>query len=256
MNDARTIRRRLLATLRCIAFSALLPGTGTGAGSGQLYAQAAPAPPAAIAKTPASPWEQAIQEFEAADRLHPPPRDGVLFVGSSSIRMWKLAESFPGLPVIPRGFGGSRIADSTEFAARIVLPAKPRVVILYAGDNDVAGGRTAAGVLDDFKAFVAAVHAGLPDARIVFISIKPSPARWALWPEMQKANALVRAHAEGLSFLRFLDVTALMLGADGQPRPELYVEDRLHMSPAGYRVWVDLVKLAVPELSRGGSAPR
>src|SRR5262245_12586451 len=123
-------------------------------------------------------WEKAIAAFEEQDRKQPPPRNAYLFAGSSSIRLWNLPRSFPDLEVINRGFGGSQIADTVHFAPRIILKHQPRMVLLYAGDNDLAAGRTPEQVLADFKALVQVVHKELPKTRVAFLSIKPSLARW------------------------------------------------------------------------------
>lgn len=190
----------------------------------------------------ADPWEAAIQAFEARDRAAPPPQDALLFLGSSSIRLWKLDESFPDLPVINRGFGGSEIADSVRFTPRIVLPYKPRLIVFYAGDNDVAKGKTSETVLADFQALVRVVHETLPDTRIAFIAIKPSLKRWNLVGTMREANALVRAFTETDKRLAFIDVDAPMIAPDGRPRPELLLEDGLHLNAEGYTLWTSLVR--------------
>lgn len=186
-------------------------------------------------------WEPAIAQFDWKDRESPPPKGGTLFVGSSSIRAWNLAESFPGRKTINRGFGGSEIADSTHFADRLIVPHEPRTVILYAGDNDLARGRSAEQVAADFRAFAATVHERLPKAKVVFIGIKPSIARWKLWDQAQRANALIREECGRQEWLEFVDVAPAMLGEDGRPRPELFVNDGLHLSRQGYEVWAKLV---------------
>ena len=194
-----------------------------------------------------SPFEAEIKAFEAADREKPPPEGAVLFVGSSSIRLWAtLAEDFPGVRAINRGFGGSQVADSTRFADRIVLPYKPRQVVLYAGDNDIAAGKTPEQVLADFKAFVDKVHRALPEAKITYIAIKPSTARWHLVEQIREANRLIKAlcdrpEDEG-DRLAFADVFTPMLGDDGMPRKELLVEDGLHLSREGYRLWAEVLR--------------
>ena len=134
-----------------------------------------------------------IESFVAWDSKNAVPADPILFVGSSSIRMWKTRESFPDLPVINRGFGGSHISDVIHFTDRIVLPYAPKLIVFYAGDNDMAGGKSAARVLCDYRRFVELVHVRLPDTSIIFIPIKPSGSRWSLWPEMTKANGLIEA---------------------------------------------------------------
>jgi lysophospholipase L1-like esterase len=200
---------------------------------------------AAPATRPTSqPFESEIKAFEAADRKQMPPSGGVLFVGSSSIRLWKtLTQDFPDSVVINRGFGGSKIPDSTRYAPKIVLPYKPKTIVLYAGDNDLAQGRSPQGVLEDFKAFVRTVHAELPQTRVLFIAVKPSPARWKIVEQQREANRLVREFTQtDPKRLGYIDVFTPMLGEDGQPRPELFVKDQLHLSPKGYELWTALVR--------------
>lgn len=201
---------------------------------------------------PGNQWENAIRAFEESDKSSPPPSGAILFVGSSSIRMWDLPSSFPELKVINRGFGGSQIADSVTFASRIVIPYKPKVIVFYAGDNDINAGKTPETVLKDFQTFVGIVRDKLPGTRIIFISIKPSISRWHLVEKMRTANKLIRTFAETEERLQFLDVDAPMIGPDGRPRRELFVADGLHLSPAGYRLWTSLLlpHLRPPEHAR------
>ena len=188
-----------------------------------------------------------MRKFAAADAHNPPPQ-GVLFVGSSSIRLWEsLATDFPGQPVINRGFGGSQVRDSTWYADRIVIPYAPRLIVFYAGDNDLQAGRTPVQVRDDFVAFVQRVRQDLPETRIAYISIKPSPSRAKLMPQMAAANALIRHAASRLHKVDFIDVYNRMLTPSGTPRPELFGQDQLHMSRAGYDIWREAV---APELAR------
>lgn len=190
------------------------------------------------ATAPANKWETDIRKFEEADRQNPPPKNAVLFIGSSSIRMWKdLATDFPDTKVINRGFGGSELADSTYFADRIVIPYQPRIIALYAGDNDLAAGKTPQQVFEDYKAFVARVQSKLPSAKIAFISIKPSLARVKLMDQMKTANDLIRGYAAKHKNLVFIDVFTPMLTAEGQPKPELFIKDGLHMTRGGYDIW-------------------
>ena len=187
-------------------------------------------------------WAADMARFAAEDAAHPPPRGAVLFVGSSSIRLWKtLAEDFPGVAVINRGFGGSEIRDSTWYADRIVVPYKPRLIVFYAGDNDIANGRSPQQLHDDFLAFVRRVRRDLPSVRIAFVSCKPSPSRAHLLDAQREANALIRAEAAKQKRVAFVDVFTPMLDANGQPRAELFIEDRLHMNAAGYAIWRDAI---------------
>lgn len=193
-------------------------------------------------QSPGNKWEPEIKKFEESDRQNPPPKDAVLFIGSSSIRLWQsLGKDFPGIKVINRGFGGSEIADSTFYVDRIVIPYRPGMVVLYAGDNDLASGRTPQQVFEDYKAFVERVHRKLPNTRIAFISIKPSPARASLLQSMKEANGLIKAYATHAGRLTYIDVFTPMLGKDGSPRPELFGPDRLHMNSEGYSLWKSVV---------------
>ncbi len=189
-----------------------------------------------------SQWEPDIAQFEAQDRASPPKPGSIVFVGSSSIRMWTtLDRDFPGVPVLNRGFGGSEAGDVAQLAERIVVPYKPPVVVFYAGDNDLAAGKNPEQVLDAFRSFVATMHRDLPGTRVVFVSIKPSIARWNIVDKMRQANSLVRDYTRTDPRLAYVDVFTPMLDASGQPRRELYLEDGLHMTPAGYAIWRDVI---------------
>ncbi|MEC8973805.1 MAG: SGNH/GDSL hydrolase family protein [Verrucomicrobiota bacterium] len=197
----------------------------------------------AAAEHNSSRWEKSIARFEAADKKEMPKPGGVLFIGSSSIRLWKtLKDDIPGVAVVRRGFGGSQIADSVHFAGRIVHPYQPRQIVMYAGDNDVASGKSPETVLVDFQTFVKVVHAKLPKTRIAFIAIKPSIARWKLSGKMSEANALVHGVCAKDKRLDFIDIWQSMLGQDGKPKPNLFVKDGLHLNANGYALWTSIVK--------------
>jgi lysophospholipase L1-like esterase len=193
-------------------------------------------------QSPGNKWETEIKKFEESDRQNPPPKHAVVFIGSSSIQSWKsLVDDFPGTKVINRGFGGSELADSTFYVDRIVIPYRPRMVVLYAGDNDLANGRTPQQVFEDYTAFVERVHRELTTTKIAYISIKPSPARASLLPSMKDANALIKTYASHDKRLIYIDVFTRMLGRDGSPRPELFGPDRLHMNKEGYSLWKSII---------------
>ncbi|MFK2872082.1 SGNH/GDSL hydrolase family protein [Dyella lipolytica] len=188
-------------------------------------------------------WNSAMDAFEAADRANPPPQAAVLFIGSSSIEHWKsVAEDFPEVKTINRGFGGSELGDSTYFADRIVAPYHPRAIVMYAGDNDLQDGHRPEQVRDDFAAFVRKARSVDPGVPIAFIAIKPSMARKVLLPKIRQANDLVRSYAATQKEVAFLDVFTPMLGADGQPQPKWFVEDGLHMNRTGYELWIGIIK--------------
>jgi len=187
-------------------------------------------------------WEEHVRKFEQMDRHAPPPPGGILFVGSSSIVRWNLKQFFPDLPVINRGFGGSHLSDVVYFADRIVLPYQPKIIVLYAGDNDLAAGKTPEQVAADYEAFVKKVHQTLPKTRIIYISIKPSIARWHLIEKIRQANALIAARAGKDDRLLVVNIEKAMLGPDGTPKKELFQKDGLHLSEAGYKIWADLLR--------------
>lgn len=194
-----------------------------------------------------SPWEKEIAGIEKRLKEKPPAKQGVLFAGSSSIRLWNLEKSFPGAGYINVGFGGSEVRDTTQFADRIILPFEPRTIVFYAGDNDIAKGRTPEQVRDDFAALVKTIRGKLPKVKIIFLPVKPSPKRWALYDKQVVANRLVKQFCEAGEGLTYVDIVTPMLGADGKPRPELFVKDELHMSDAGYAIWTSkLVELLKP----------
>jgi lysophospholipase L1-like esterase len=218
--------------------------------------QASPPRPASTLTGPAK-WESQVQAYEKADQASPPPQGAVLFVGSSSIRMWKtLEEDFKPTKVLGRGIGGSTIADQVFYVDRLVLPYKPSQIVFYAGDNDLAGKKPAEQVAADYKAFVEKVRKALPDVKIHFLAIKPSPSRAALWDEGQKANRLVREYAEKTPGLSYIDVAAPMLGPDGKPKPEIFLADKLHLNRQGYELWIPLVKAALEKKVSGTFSPK
>lgn len=195
--------------------------------------------PATAPAPPSAKWEKEIAAFEEADRHSPPPTGALLFVGSSTIRMWKtLADDFAGYTVINRGFGGSELADSVYFADRIVIPYKPRMIVLFAGTNDINAGKSPEQVFADYQAFVAKVRAALPDVRIAYLSIAPCPSRWKQADKQMKANHLIRdfAAAHARDKLDYIEVWDQLLGPDGQPRADLYLADGLHPNAQGYKI--------------------
>ena len=198
--------------------------------------------PAQTTPQSSSKWEPAIRAFERSDLTNPPPQNAVLFIGASSIRKWTtLAKDFPGIEVINRGFGGSQIEDSTAFAGRIIFPYHPRVIVLYGGDNDLAAGKSPTEVVAEYTNFVAVVHARLPQARIVFISIKPSPIRWKkLKEKVIETNRRIAALKD--ENLAFVDVYSHMLDANGNPQKDLFLSDGLHPNEKAYHMWASLIQ--------------
>ena len=187
-------------------------------------------------------WESAIAAFEYQDKTNRLAKGGILFIGSSSIRLWKsLAADFPDQSVINRGFGGSQMIDSVHFANRIVFPYEPRLIVIYAGGNDINARKSPAQVFEDFKKFVNSVRAKSPKSRIAYITIAPNPARWTQIEQVRAANKLIAGYIKTNPSLVYIDVHSQMLGADGLPLPEIFVADRLHMNEQGYAIWKRVV---------------
>jgi lysophospholipase L1-like esterase len=199
---------------------------------------------------PPGKFEKEIQAFEAADQKAFPPAGAIVCLGSSSMRMWHSAirEDLSPLTVIPRGFGGSTMSEALHVVGRVVVPYKPRAILLYEGDNDIGSGIAPETVRDTFLALVTKVRASLPGVRVYVIAVKPSVKRWALWPQMREANRLLAEACAAGEGLTFIDVATPMLDASGNVRKELLKSDNLHMTRAGYEVWRDAVK---PVLHKG-----
>ncbi len=190
-------------------------------------------------------FEDAIVAFEEADKKSPPPERPIVFVGSSSIRFWtSLREDMGDLPVLNRGFGGSQMNHVVYNAHRIITAYEPRMVVVYAGDNDLAEGtgKTAEHVLADYRELVKRVHARVSDARIYFLAIKPSKRRWERWPEMRRANSLIEAETITDPRLGYIDTASVLLDESGEPRDDVFIIDGLHMNARGYDAWTDVVR--------------
>ena len=201
------------------------------------------AAPAPAQTTNSRPFEAEILAFEAVDKTNPPPHGAVLFTGSSSIRKWTtLAQDLKGHKVINRGFGGSQISDSVYYADRIVIPYQPQQIVFFAGSNDLDAGKTPDQVFNDFKAFVQKVRGALPRVEMDYLAITTSPLRWHEVEQVKKANSLISSWIMAQDHLTFINVFPATLGKDGQPRPELFLADRLHMNAQGYAIWTALIE--------------
>jgi lysophospholipase L1-like esterase len=193
-------------------------------------------------------WESAIRGFEEADRTHPPKPGVIVFAGSSSIRFWRtLHQDMSPLPVVNRGFGGAQIAHVSQYAPRIILPYRPRAVVLYAGVDDLIWGKTPEDVLIEFQHFVAVIHAALPETWIYFVSIKPTRLFGGGWAAMKRTNALVEAFVHTQAKVEFIDVSSALLDARGKARPEFLSWDGLHPSPKGYELMTSKIKPVLAE---------
>jgi len=180
-------------------------------------------------------FTESIAAFESWDSKNSFPEDSILFVGSSSIRFWPTATAFPGKPIINRGFGGSEISDVNHYFEQVVSPYNASMVLLYAGDNDIARGKGPEQVFEDFREFAAKVRAESGQAMVLYISIKPSDARWEHWPAMMEANDLIREYIAELPGFTYVDLAMPLLKENGQPR-DVFIGDGLHLNDYGYEL--------------------
>lgn len=188
-------------------------------------------------------WDAEIARFDRIDAVTPRPPHPVVFVGSSSFRLWpRLADSFPAHSVINRGFGGCHLSDINHHFHRTVGRHQPRLVLVYAGDNDLADGKSPATVAADFARFRVLLHTHVPDATAAFVAIKPSPSRTALLSFQREANQLIADQIRSDPTWTFLDAATPLLGPDGRPDPACFVQDQLHLSPEGYRRWTAVIQ--------------
>jgi len=190
-----------------------------------------------------APFADEISEFRRLDSLHPMKKKPIVFTGSSSIRMWKnLQESFPGYKVVNRGFGGSTLADLDRYIDQIVLPYKPKQVVIYSGENDIASDSVnASEVFNRFQSVYTKIRSAFPSIPIEFVSIKPSPSRLKFLPIVKESNALIRKFISTQKNAHFIDVFTPMLDANGEPRKDIFLEDALHMNPKGYEIWREAI---------------
>jgi lysophospholipase L1-like esterase len=190
-------------------------------------------------------WEDDIVAFEKADAADGHAPEGILFVGSSSFRFWKsLKRDMAPLPVTNRGFGGSRLTALIHYADRIIYPRRPAMVVIYCGDNDMTIGRrrSPGEVLREVQRLTGEIRAHLPEARIYYVSIKPSPSRMEFWPAMMKANWLIAEYMKTQPRMAFIDVSSAMFDADGALKLGIFTWDRIHMNEKGYALWTGIIR--------------
>ena len=186
-------------------------------------------------------WSAEIDRFTATDVAHSPPQGAVVFVGSSSIVNWTtLAKDFPGIMSINRGFGGSELTDVVFYADRIVIPYHPRLVVLYAGENDLWNGKTPETVASTFKAFCTKLHATLPETKLLYLAIKESPSRAKIGKQVFSTNKLIAADCASEPSCTYVDVATPLLDEKRLTRPELFRDD-LHLAPSGYAIWTRIL---------------
>ncbi len=196
-----------------------------------------------VAQTTPPFWND-IVAFKKLDSVQPVPKHSLLFVGSSSFAMWNdVNKYFPGYPIVNRGFGGSTLVDVIRYAYDVILPYQPKQVVIYCGENDLASSDSvsAADVVKRFKTLFAIIRLNLPGATIDYVSIKPSPSRKHIQSKVIEANKQIKAFLKKQKRSGFIDVYPLMVDAVGNPREELFIDDRLHMKPEGYAIWKRII---------------
>lgn len=193
---------------------------------------------------PLNRYESDVAAFETADKLQAPLPDGTLFLGSSTITLWghDLEREFAQYHALNRGFGGSTLAEVDHYLERICFPYRPRLILVYAGTNDISEGHSPQQVLADFQRLSERVRARLPQTRIAYISMAMPPSRVRWEKEYAEANQLLRHYTEAHKNMDYIDVSQLLLDQDGRPRAEFYREDQLHMKPTGYAIWTPVIK--------------
>ncbi len=205
--------------------------------------------PTAVVLPPLSATNQYAKEmlaFAARDATNPPPARPIVFTGSSSFRLWtNLTTDFPNLGVLNRGFGGSQLSDVRQHFERVILQYQPRQVFIYCGGNDLNAKKPVSRVVDDLKAVVERIHRELPKTRVTYVSIALNPARWEQRDLVRQANAEIERFMAADPRRRYLDITRVMLQADGTPKPDIFVADRLHMNRKGYELWIPVIRPAL-----------
>lgn len=188
-------------------------------------------------------WQD-IQNFKKIDQETPPPKDAILLIGSSSFTKWTdVANYFPGKTIINRGFGGSRLTDLNDYAGDLLDPYQPKQIIIYCGDNDFADNHElkADVVVERYNTFYQKIRKRFPDIEVDFISIKYSPSREMLWPQMKETNKKIKAFMKKQKHAKYIDITKAMEDSNGHVRKDIFVQDMLHLTPEGYQIWAKVM---------------
>jgi lysophospholipase L1-like esterase len=186
-----------------------------------------------------------IQQFKKQDSVQPPPTNAILFVGSSSFTRWTDVQNyFPGYTIINRGFGGSTLIDVLRYEEDVIFKYNPKQILIYCGENDFASSDTitTTTVFSRFKTLFSEIRAVYPRVAIAYISMKPSPSRWNLRDKFMTGNHLIEDYLKKQKNAQFISVWKPMLGSDGKPKKELFVEDNLHMNAQGYAIWQKIIQ--------------
>ncbi len=189
------------------------------------------------------PFEKDIQKFEESDKLMFPPQGAVLFIGSSTIRMWKsLQGDMSGLTVINRGFGGSSTCHVLHYMDRIVFPYRPSKIVYYCGDNDIASGVNPDSTMEHYRKFIVKVHDSLPGTKIYFVSNKPSLKRQKNLPLQKSVNESLKNLCDNYTFVSYIDIFPSMMINDSTIKADIFKNDSLHLNNKGYAIWTGIIK--------------
>lgn len=187
-------------------------------------------------------FSKEIDAYKKADKKSPPAKGCILFVGSSSIRIWQsVAADFPDYCVLNRGFGGSMMSDANYYFDDIVAPYQPQIIVLYEGDNDLASHKSADRIMSDFEVFLGKVKNQIGNIPVLYVAAKPSPSRWELREKYAELNQKIHAYCDDHKNLEYIDIVKPMLGDNGRPKPEIFRSDSLHMNPGGYKIWTAVI---------------
>ena len=199
-----------------------------------------------LAQEPKPAFWYDIQSFKKQDSLQMPAKNSILFVGSSSFTNWRdVQKYFPLYPIINRGFGGSSLPDVIRYERDIIFPYQPKQIVIYCGENDIAGDSTVTGktVFERFKKLFTSIRTNLANVPIAYICMKPSPSRWNMKERMIEGNVLIRKYLrKKKNNAKFIDVWKAMLGPDGKPINDIFLKDKLHMNAKGYAIWQKLIE--------------
>ncbi|MFC1568729.1 GDSL-type esterase/lipase family protein [bacterium] len=182
-------------------------------------------------------FQTEINTFVKWDQKNSTPTNAILFIGSSSIRMWQTHNSFPDLPIINRGFGGAHISDIIYYYNQVIQQYDADIIIFYCGDNDIAAGKSVEQVIQDYKILIKQILTDMPDVHFIYMPIKPSVSRWHFWDKMNTVNQMIREYNEANDQLDYLDTATVLLNSNGEPDPDLLLTDGLHLNEKGYSLW-------------------
>jgi lysophospholipase L1-like esterase len=189
-------------------------------------------------------WDD-IQAFKKLDSISVPPKNAILFIGSSSFTMWNdVQKDFPGYPILNRAFGGSTLLDQLRYIRDVAYPYNPKQIVIYCGENDIASSDTVSSntVANRFYKLFTLLRKQFPKAQITYISMKPSPSRELMLPRMREGNELIKKYLSFKKRTAYIDVYKEMITDEGKPRADIFLEDNLHMNKGGYAIWKKLIQ--------------